>query len=361
MTTVHIVGTGLVGTSVGLALRRLGVDVILDDSARPHAALARDVGAGRLPDGPVEPDLVVVATPPDVTADCVASALRRWPDAVVTDVASVKGSVLDELRAAGADLTRYVGSHPMAGRERSGPVAAATTCSSGAPGCSPRPTRPTRACVALVTSVARAAGAAVAGMDPDAHDAAVAAVSHVPQVAASLVAARLRGARRGRGRLWPARACGTSPGSRRATPACGPRSSPATPRRCARCSARCVADLDRVVGALDDAQAVRPTHPVPAARWRAPSPTETPGRPASPASTVPPRRRTPRCTVLVPDAPGELARLFADVGDAGVNLEDLHLEHGAASRSAWPRSRCCPPAAAGLGQRLEDGAGGCRG
>ena len=58
-------------------------------------ALHRDLGAGRLPDGPVEPDLVVVATPPDVTARCVASALERFPRAAVTDVASVKGAVLD--------------------------------------------------------------------------------------------------------------------------------------------------------------------------------------------------------------------------------------------------------------------------
>ena len=52
----------------------------------------------------------------------MAEALRRWPEAAVTDVASVKGAVLDALRAGGADLTRYCGSHPMAGRERSGAV-----------------------------------------------------------------------------------------------------------------------------------------------------------------------------------------------------------------------------------------------
>ena len=73
MTRVHVVGTGLVGTSLGLALTRLGDDVTLEDISPTHAALARDLGAGRLPDGPVDPDLVVVATPPDVTAVCVAA------------------------------------------------------------------------------------------------------------------------------------------------------------------------------------------------------------------------------------------------------------------------------------------------
>ena len=66
-----------------------------------------------------------------MTADVVVAALQRFPDAVVTDVASVKTIVLRELWEAAeagtispADLARYVGSHPMAGRERSGAAAA---------------------------------------------------------------------------------------------------------------------------------------------------------------------------------------------------------------------------------------------
>ena len=132
MTRVHVIGTGLLGTSLGLALRRVGEDVTLEDISPTHAALARDLGAGRLAEGPVEddagidPDLVVVATPPDVTAAVVAGALTRWPTAFVTDLASVKGAVVNGLRDVGTDLTRYCGSHPMAGRERSGAVSGRT-------------------------------------------------------------------------------------------------------------------------------------------------------------------------------------------------------------------------------------------
>ena len=70
------------------------------------------------------PGLVVVAVPPAVTAAVVADALRRFPGAVVTDVASVKVPIHRALVAAGVDASRYVGGHPMAGREVSGPAAA---------------------------------------------------------------------------------------------------------------------------------------------------------------------------------------------------------------------------------------------
>ena len=123
---VVVVGTGLLGTSIGLGLRGRGVAVFLSDPSPTNQAVAVDIGAG-LPlarlDGEA-PELVVVAAPPDVTADVVARALADYPEAVVVDIASVKAGIQAELRARGADLGRYVGTHPMAGREKSGPVAA---------------------------------------------------------------------------------------------------------------------------------------------------------------------------------------------------------------------------------------------
>ena len=115
---VRIVGAGLLGSSIGLALRAKGVDVILDDSSPSTVRLAVDYGAGRHAADGDAPELIVVAVPPDVTARIVAAELAAYPDALVTDVASVKLAPLDELRELGADLSRYIGSHPMAGRER---------------------------------------------------------------------------------------------------------------------------------------------------------------------------------------------------------------------------------------------------
>src|SRR5690606_11028347 len=68
---VRVVGTGLLGTSIGLALRTHGVDVLLEDPSRTTLRLACDVGAGRLAGTGDVPRLVVVAAPPDATPDVV--------------------------------------------------------------------------------------------------------------------------------------------------------------------------------------------------------------------------------------------------------------------------------------------------
>ena len=127
---VLVLGSGLLGASIGLGLRAHDLDVLLSDPSPSAQAVAVDIGAGRAFDTAeaLNPELVVVAAPPDVTAAVVAATLIRFPFAVVVDIASVKESVLAELQANPeldtAALERYVGTHPMAGRERSGPVAA---------------------------------------------------------------------------------------------------------------------------------------------------------------------------------------------------------------------------------------------
>ena len=68
-----------------------------------------------------------------MTAAVVAGELAAFPDAIVTDVASVKAGILDALRDVGADVSRYIGSHPLAGRERGGPLAARADLFAGRP------------------------------------------------------------------------------------------------------------------------------------------------------------------------------------------------------------------------------------
>jgi prephenate dehydrogenase len=169
-------------------------------------------------------------------------------------------------------------------------------------------------------------------MAPDEHDAAVAAVSHVPQLAASLVAARLRDlhdeavALAGQGVRDVTRIAASDPAMWTQILAAN---APAV--RVVLASLR--SDLDAVLAALADLDHESTASP----------PAEAVGARAVLARTVaagnagqariPGKHGAARTTyasvvVLVPDEPGALARLLHDVGAAGVNLEDLHLEHG---------------------------------
>ncbi|MGE9808151.1 prephenate dehydrogenase [Janibacter sp. G1551] len=327
--SVHVIGTGLIGTSLGLALSRLGVDVTLEDASPTSTALARDLGAGRI--GASEsPSVVIVATPPDVTAAVVDDALRRWPTATVTDVASVKGSIREALQRAGVDLTRYVGSHPMAGRERSGAVSGRVDLFEGrawviTAGDETRPES-----LALVRRLAEAVGSAVTVMPPADHDGAVAAVSHVPQVVASLVAARLE-------HLPDDAVALAGQGLRDVTRIAA--SDPQLWTQILAGNAAAVADvlesvatdLDAVVGALralDGEGGGAATVPGARAVLARSIAAGNSGHARIPGKhgAAPAHYATVR--VVVDDRPGELARLLADIGDAGVNLEELRLDHG---------------------------------
>ena len=234
---VRVVGTGLIGTSLGHRPVPRRVSPSPSTTLPTAAALARDLGrraAARRP-GRARPRRRRRSA--GRRRGRGRRELRRWPDAVVTDVASVKVAVLDAPARRGRrpDPLRRVApdGRPRAVRRgaRRGP-----TCSTAAPGCvAPDRARPTRRSSRWSRPWRRSAGAAVSRLEPAAHDAAVAAVSHVPQVAASLVAGPAARRSTSPPWRWPGRACATSPASRPATPSCGPRSSPATPRPCARC------------------------------------------------------------------------------------------------------------------------------
>lgn len=327
--TVRVVGTGLLGTSIALGLRSCGTQVLLWDPSPTALAVARDLGAGRVDTGDVAYDLVVVAAPPDVTADVVAAELERSPTATVTDVASVKSGIAAALaeRCADrvADLARYVGGHPMAGRERSGPIAARSDLFLGRPWvvCPGPGTPATR--VEVVRRLAGALGASPVTMAVDDHDAAVALVSHVPQLAASLVAARLRDA------TDPAVAL-AGQGLRDVTRIAG--SDPLLWAQILGANAGPVlqvlkalrADLDDLMTALELLAAPEPKEGALGgvaglvAAGNA-GHERIPGKHGAPPTTY------ATLTVLVPDTPGQLARLFADIGDAGVNVEEFGLEH----------------------------------
>ncbi len=353
---VLVVGTGLLGASVGLALTRAGVPVQLADASSSTLALARDLGAGRPRTGDsAEPALVVVATPPDAAAAVVRDRLAAHPGAVVTDVASVKSAVETAVLAGLADdaAARYVGSHPMAGGERTGPAAADADLFVGRPWVVVPHERTAPAAVLAARTLAADLGAAPLTLRADEHDEAVALVSHVPQLASSLVAARLREAPEaalslaGQGlrdvtriaasdaRLWSAIIVGN------AAPV-------------ARVLRGLRDDLDTLLDALARAEDDGPlaegaTGPVARAVQAG---AEGQGRIPGKHGGAP--RRYAHVVVLVPDRPGELGRLFAEVGELAVNIEDFAMEHSAGQQVGMATLSVVPAAAAGLEAGLTD-------
>lgn len=323
--TVRVIGTGLLGTSVGLALTAQGTRVVLSDPSPTAMSLAAGLGAGEPDPGGVRARVTVIAAPPDVTAAAVARQLEDDPWTTVTDVASVKGTVARAVGATGADLSRYVGGHPMAGRERSGPLSARGDLFVGRPWviCPGDKSDPAR--VADVRLLALAVGANPVVMGVADHDAAVAVVSHVPQVAASLVAARLRQAPdevvalAGQGLRDVTRIAASDPVLW--AQILGGNAGPVV-----EVLDRLRADLDAVIGDLrglaDDPDAGRELAGVAGLIHRGNA-----GRDRIPGKHGGSPARYAVFTVVMPDVPGQLGRLFADIGAAGINIEEITLEH----------------------------------
>ena len=317
---VVIIGTGLIGTSIALALRSRGAEVWLADSDPAAARLAADLGAGvLLPDELAEPaDIAVIAVPPAAVAASLAQAQARRLARCYTDVASVKQLPAAQAAERGCDLASYVPGHPLAGREKHGPAAARADLFLGRTWalCPLPQTSPEAA--ETVTALVRACGAVPVRTDPASHDRWVALISHAPHLVSSAMAARLETAPpqaldlAGQGLRDVTRIAAGDTGLwtqiliANAAPVAEVLAAVAADLADA---ARMLADGEgskSVAGLLDRGQAG-------AARI----PGKHGGAPGE--FTV--------VQVVIPDQLGELARLFEATGAAGVNIEDVRIEH----------------------------------
>jgi prephenate dehydrogenase len=322
-----VIGTGLIGTSVALALRFRGVAVWLADQDDDALRLAVSLGAGEpLPPGgvPGGPAVVaVLAVPPTAVAAQLRAAQQRGLARCYTDVASVKELPLAAARELGCDMASYVPGHPLSGRERSGPAAARADLFTGRPWVlCPQPAN-AEADIRLVTGLAAACGAVPISVPAVEHDRWVALVSHAPHAVAAAMAARLADAPAGALALagqglrdvTRIAASGTGMWVQILAANAGPAS--AVLRLVA-------ADLVAAADAMDslvagDEGAAKEVADL-LARGSA-GVSRIPGKHGGPTSEFAPVQ------VVIPDQPGELARLFAAAGDAGVNVEDISIEH----------------------------------
>ncbi|MCF3121597.1 prephenate dehydrogenase [Streptomyces arenae] len=354
MRTALVIGTGLIGTSAALALASRGVTVHLadHDSAQARTAAALGAGTDEAPEHPV--DLCVVAVPPAHVAGTLADAMRGGAARAYIDVASVKGGPRRELEALGLDLTPYIGTHPMSGRERSGPLAATADLFEGRPWVL-TPTRDTDTEVLnLALELVALCRAVPVVMDADAHDRAVALVSHMPHLVSSMVAARLEHAEESAVRL-----CGQGIRDVTRIAASDPRMwidiLSANPGPVADLLAAVATDLDETVTALralqsadEDTRTEGVAGVESVLRRGNAGQTRVPGKHgAAPAAYE-------VVAVLIDDQPGQLARIFADADRAGVNIEDVRIEHATGQQAGLIQLMVEPNAAPVLSAALRE-------
>ena len=324
MSRIAVLGTGLIGGSVGLAARARGHQVRGYDPDTDRVTRALEIGAlddvaPDLPAAVADADLVVVAVPVGRAAEVVGAALAAGARAV-TDVGSVKAAVVDAVDAAQPELaSRFVGGHPMAGSEQDGLDGADAEMFVGATWVLTPTAATDPDAFALVRDLAASFGAEVIAVSPEHHDALVAVVSHVPQLAASSLMDMA--ARRGEehATLLRLAAGGFRDMTRIAVghPAIWPDI--------------CVANRDAIVAGLDDyllgLQAVRTL--VADGDWQGLLDFLERARAA--------RRNLPMGTpvgaelvelrIPVPDRPGVLAEVTVLAGELAVNILDVEIAH----------------------------------
>lgn len=313
---VLIVGTGLIGTSVGLALTKAGHTVWLRDTDSAHQQHAIDMGAGVAMPNDGVPDVVLIATPPAGVATVAKELHTQYVNATFTDVSSIKSQPVHDIESLNDVASRFVGGHPMAGRETSGPAGAradlfkdrlwilTTTMS----------TEESR--LSQVRELVIDCGAIVTTMDAAAHDRAVALTSHTPQVLSSLMAGLIAVADAQDVQL-------AGQGLRDLTRIAG--SNPELWDDILTSNAN---EVDRVLAALEaQLEAVR------TALRHGDSVAEMLRAGNAGRQRIPARHGgliledLQIVSVDIADRPGELARLFAAAGEADISIDDVRIDH----------------------------------
>ncbi len=330
---VGVVGAGLIGTSAALALTGAGRRVWLHDRDEAQLAVALALGAGDRYVAGARAEHVLIAVPPSQVAAVLLGAQQQNLGQTYSDAASVKSQPLVDAEKLGCDMSLVVGGHPIAGRERGGAAAARedlfrdrlwVLC--------PVPST-ARPALAAARDVAEACGAHVVETTAERHDRALALLSHVPQLVASALAARLEELDEEDLRL-------AGQGFREVT-----RLADSPPELWAEIITGNATEVRVVLRAvLDDLAGLIRRSDVSAAtrdlvaggRTQRQRLRDKPGGAS---------RGWTWLGVVVPDRAGELARLLTAVAALGTNVEDVKVEHSANARSGIAEIAVTPAAA----------------
>ncbi|MEE8603489.1 prephenate dehydrogenase [Euzebya tangerina] len=335
---VALIGTGLIGASLGLALAEveevgsvIGFDVDAEQLAQAKAMGAITDTADTAEAAAEAADVVVLAVPPShipSVAEQIADHLR--PGTILTDVGSVKAEVVAAMERAAPDGVHVVGGHPMAGSHEHGAAHASGTMFVGATYLLTPTPRTDAAAMQRLNTLIEAIGARVVVVDTEAHDLLVAIVSHLPQLTATtLMSLAAERARRQDARLLLLAGGGFRDATRVAA------SNPAMWLDICRDNREAIVavldeyaarigqlrmmlfegDEDRLVSLLTDAREARRS---------------LPGKESVSGQLV-------ELRIPIPDRPGAIAEITTTVSDLGVNIEDLGIEHAPDGRGGTMR------------------------
>lgn len=317
MPQIVIIGAGLLGTSIGLAATKNGLTCTFIDSNPRNQALAHQLcGSAGVQWTDIEVDLVVVATTVPELPNVVFEALNKYQKAIVIDISSIKTKVLVEVTSKVPPnvLSRYIGTHPMAGREVTGPEGARGDLFEGRAWAICPNQHNNAADIEGVASLIRSFGATPYQMDSQTHDEQVALVSHLPQILASLLAGSLHGdlSLAGQGLRDMVRIADSDPvlwggimsGNKLAIKPL-------------------LRHISKQIDQLVDLNLSRESVEQVIARGVV-------GKSTIPGKHGGADRDYAKLPVVINDKPGQLAALFQICGEIGVNIEDLSIEHSPA-------------------------------
>ena len=310
--SVRIVGAGLIGTSIGLALKSAGVEIEFVDIDAKAQLLANDlVKSVKI----AEPELIIIATPPSGFKEAIEREATLNPQAILMDIGSIKIKPLAEVATIEGLLYRFCGTHPMAGREVSGAVSArADLFLDRAWILTPTP-ETSAAARALVLEVISTCGAQVVEMSASEHDQRVALISHLPQTVSSLLAAQLQGS--------SSDALALAGGGLRDTV----RIAGSDPKLWGEIlAANEEALLPLLISLQNDLSELIAGASGPA-KWESLVTAGQLGKAAIPGKHGGKSREYSYLPIVIDDRPGQLGLLFNACAKASVNIEDLTLEH----------------------------------
>ena len=322
---VAVVGTGLIGTSIAMAAVRAG-DAVRGFDADPDTLARAAERSGLVPALSAREcvqgaTIVFVCTPIPSLAGLVTEALAAAPEAVVSDVGSVKSHVTEQVEAEAdpSHLPRFVGGHPMGGSERSGPDRASPSVVDGIVWVLCGTDRTDPAAIERLTGWVERVGASPVLMSAERHDRLVAVVSHLPQVASTALMGLAATEEAGEPEILLLAAGGFRDLTRLAA---------SSPRLW---SDILLANRDQIAHAIelyaDRLLAMRDM--VLGERAAEVEDAFATAKRARLALTAKPQVKAGVAVIQVPipDRPGVLAELTTALGEASVNIEDLQIVH----------------------------------